>query len=74
VPERTEQGTHFYFMVIQTSINGGTQVSENYGTLTPNEGATRIDLYEAVKADAIRRNPIAAHGAVIAFDIQPNKL
>jgi hypothetical protein len=69
-----EQGTHFYFMVIETHTPGGSQTSENYGTLTPDSGATRIDLYQAIKAEAIRRNPLAAHGAVVAFDIQPNKL
>ena len=68
------QGMHFYLMVIQTPINGGVQTSENYGTCTPEEGATRHDLFEAIKANAIRTNPVAAHGSVIAFDIQPNKL
>lgn len=69
-----EQGTHFYFMVIQTPVEGGFQMSESCGTITPRKGATRRELYDFIRADVVRRSPVAAHGNVVAFDVQPNEL
>lgn len=72
--EQTEQGTHFYFMVVQTPVAGGVHVSSQRGTCTPERGATRLDLFNAILAEAVQASPISANGNVIAFDIQPNQL
>jgi hypothetical protein len=66
----SEQGTHFWFMTIQTIDS----VASYQATRTPSPGQTRLDLYYAILNEIVRLHPESRGGAVIAFDIQPNKL
>lgn len=70
-----KQGTHFWFMTIQTPrADGRTHVGEYSGTITPKRGETRLDLYRWLRADVCAKYPDSQSGSVIAFDLQPNKL
>jgi hypothetical protein len=70
-----EQGTHFWFMSIQTSSADGTTFLGSFqGTITPSRGRTRLDLFNQIRADINERELLTRGGAVVAFDIQPNKI
>lgn len=70
-----KQGTHFWHMVIQTpGADGRTQVTSCQGTTTPKRGVTRLDLFNEVRELVRSNHPHTEHGAVIAFDVHPNKL
>lgn len=66
-----KQGSHFWMMVIQQ--RGGV-VGSYQGTTTPERGETRLDLFNRVRTEIGRDYPDSVNGAVIDFDVQPNKL
>lgn len=68
------QGTHFWFMVIQTPRDGGLYVNSYQGTWTPEPGATRLDMFNIIRAFVNEKDPRSRGGAAVAFDIQPNEL
>ncbi|MFB7707903.1 hypothetical protein [Streptomyces sp. NPDC056105] len=71
---KAKQGTHFWFMVIQIPNWGGYCVTSYQGALTPKLGATRLDMFNEIRADIDEVDPQARGGAAIAFDIQLNEL
>lgn len=73
-PPADQQGTHFWFVAIQTPAASGYNLGHYWGTVTPGAEATRLDLFNWLISDVYERNPRARGGSVIAFDIQPNKL
>ncbi|MDT9688181.1 hypothetical protein Q5762_07395 [Streptomyces sp. P9(2023)] len=68
------QGTHFWFMTIQTPTTGGFHIRDFSGTISPSRGRTRFDLFNELRKKVTEVDPKTEHGTVIAFDIQPNKL
>lgn len=70
----TKQGSHFWFMTIQTPNAHGYDIGSYQGAFTPAPGATRLNLFNQLLADVQERFPNTRGGAAIAFDIQPNKL
>jgi hypothetical protein len=65
-----KQGTHFWLM---TFADERGHYGAN-GTMTPEPGATRIDMYNVIHATLVERDPDLRGVPVIAFDIQPNRL
>ena len=72
--DNADQGTHFWFMAIQTPNSRGYFVADYKGTITPEPGATRLDLFNELLDGVGQRWPESRGGVVLAFDIQPNKL
>ncbi|WP_032761244.1 hypothetical protein [Streptomyces alboviridis] len=68
------QGTHFWFMAIQTPNSAGYNVGSYQGAVTPPPGFTRLAFFNEMRAEIDRRHPEAKGGVVIAFDVQPNQL
>jgi hypothetical protein len=58
-------------MVIQEP---GNSVGSYQGLTTPERGETRIDLFNRIRQEIKSDYPSSVRGAVIAFDVQPNKL
>ncbi|MET9190096.1 hypothetical protein ABZX63_33255 [Streptomyces tendae] len=69
-----KQVPHFWFMTIQTPNGAGYRINSYQGVLTPEPGTTRLSLFNEVREEIDRRDPLAIGGAVIAFDVQPNNL
>ena len=70
-----KQGSHFWLMVIQWPNGDGKNTVGSYqGVTTPERGETRLDVFNRVRKEIERDYPGSAGGAVIAFDVQPNKL
>jgi hypothetical protein len=69
-----EQGTHFWFISIQTSNARGIYTNSYQGAWTPPPGATRLDMFNKIQDLVETEDPRARGGMVIAFDIQPNQL
>jgi hypothetical protein len=74
VSGRTEQGSHFWLMVIEAPSAMGVRINSYQGTRTPGRGMTRLDLFNSVRAEVEERDPLSRGGVVTAFDVQPNKL
>lgn len=70
----SEQGSHFWHMVIQTPNARGMHLGSYQGTRTPKRGQTRLDLFNDVLDEMYQKYPESRGGVVIAFDIQPNKI
>ena len=68
------QGTHFWFMVIQTPNATGLYVNSYQGTWTPQPEETRLDVFNAIRSHVEERDPRARGGVAVAFDLQPNRL
>lgn len=70
-----EQGTYLYVIAVQyPHPDGGTGIAHQVGGWTPEKGATRFDVFLEIHKQLIETYPRAATGAVITFDLQPNKL
>lgn len=74
VGDMSHQGTHFWFMSVQTANAGGYYLNSYQGTLTPGSKATRLDLFNDIRRLVEEKDPRSKGGIVLAFDIQPNQL
>jgi hypothetical protein len=70
----SDQGTHFWFMAIQTPNGSGYCLADYQGVCTPCPGATRLDVFNDLREGINRQHPQSRGGTVIAFDIQPNQI
>jgi hypothetical protein len=68
------QGTHFWFISILCPNAAGFYMNDFQGTWTPPAGATRLDMYNAVRKCIDEKDPRARGGIAVAFDIQRNEL
>ena len=66
--------SYFWFMTMQTPNRSGYRINTFCGVLTPTPGTTRLSLFNEVKEEVERRDPLSRGGSVTAFDIQPNEL
>ena len=64
----------FWLMTIQTPNACGYRINDFQGVVTPAPGATRLSLFNEIRQEVARRDPLSAGGSVIAFDMQPNEL
>lgn len=69
-----EQGTHFWFMTIQTQNARGHWMGSYQGVLTPEPEETRLELFNSIRDDIFAGDPRARGGVVLAFDLQPNQV
>ena len=69
-----EQGTHFWFMTVQSPNDGGFYMNSYQGTWTPGPEDTRLDVFNAIRSFVREKDPRAQGGVVVAFDLQSNKL
>jgi hypothetical protein len=69
-----EQGTHFFYITMHQVNALGPYTNSFSGAFTPKPGETRLDLYNAIRADFEASDSKVRGGIVLAFDIQPNQL
>lgn len=68
------QGTHFWFMTMQTPNAAGYFMNSYQGTWTPGPEETRLDMFNSLRSLVEETDPRSRGGTVIAFDIQPNQI
>lgn len=70
-----QQGTHFFLITIQYPRPGGTVgITSANGAWTPARKSTRLDVFNAIRAELESQYPECRGGTVLAFDLQPNRL
>lgn len=67
----SQQGTHHWVMTVELP---GRAMQTLYSTYTPPAGATRQDVFLAIKGDIARQSPEMAHANVVFFALEPNQL
>ncbi|RST19342.1 hypothetical protein E2C00_08485 [Streptomyces sp. WAC05374] len=65
------QGSHHYVMTVELP---GRAMQTLSGTWTPPQGATRHDVFSAIKADIGRQDPEMGGANVVFFSLEPNHL
>ncbi|MEU9776837.1 hypothetical protein [Streptomyces sp. NPDC047968] len=70
-PTVQPQGSHHYVMTVELP---GRAMQSVYGTWTPPQGATRHDVFMAIKADIGRQDPEMSRANVVFFSLEPNQL
>ncbi|SEE97269.1 hypothetical protein SAMN05428954_4898 [Streptomyces sp. 2112.3] len=70
-PTAKPQGSHHWVMTVELP---GRAMNTRYGTWTPPQGATRHDVFLAIKTDIARNNPEMATANVVFFALEPNQL
>ncbi|MGI5341868.1 hypothetical protein ACQEVS_32920 [Streptomyces sp. CA-181903] len=72
------QGSHHFVITLETpasSLSGATAVSYTLsGTLTPPPGATRHDMYQLVRAEAEKADPLLTRANTLFFSLERNDL
>lgn len=68
------QGSHFWFMTIQTANATGYYVNSYQGAWTPAPGETRLDVFNAIRRFVEEQDPRSRGGVVTGFDLQPNTI
>ncbi len=66
-----QQGSHAWVMTLELP---GRAMDTQYGTWTPPEGATRHDVFMAIKTEIGREAPEMARANVVFFSLEPNQL
>ncbi|MEU5543573.1 hypothetical protein AB0G85_14430 [Streptomyces sioyaensis] len=70
-PTVQPQGSHHWVMTVELP---GRAMNTLYGTWTPPQGATRHDVFMAIKTDITQQSPEMARANVIFFSLEPNQL
>lgn len=68
------QGSHFWFMTIQTANAAGYYLNSYQGTWTPVPGETRLDVFNAIRRFVEEKDPRCMGGVATVFDVQPNTI
>ncbi|MFF3748590.1 hypothetical protein [Streptomyces kronopolitis] len=66
-----QQGSHHWVMTVELP---GRVMQTLYSTYTPPAGATRHDVFLAIKNDIARQSPEMARANVVFFALEPNQL
>ncbi|MFG2861573.1 hypothetical protein [Streptomyces sioyaensis] len=66
-----QQGTHHWVITVELP---GRAMETLYGTFTPPAGATRHDVFLAIKNDIAQQSPEMARANVVFFALEPNQL
>ncbi|MBC2879806.1 MULTISPECIES: hypothetical protein [Streptomyces] len=70
------QGSHHFVITLETPISARS-AGASYtlsGTLTPPPGATRYDVYQLVRAEAERADPLLQRANTVFFSLERNEL
>ncbi|MDH2388292.1 hypothetical protein QCN29_05710 [Streptomyces sp. HNM0663] len=70
-PAATNQGSHHYVLTLELP---GRMSSTWYGTFTPTPGASRHDVFTALRNQIGEQNPELSTGNVVFFSLEPNRL
>lgn len=70
-PAVTSQGSHHWVMTVELP---GRAMNTRYGTWTPPQGATRHDVFTAIKTEIAQGSPEMATANVVFFSLEPNQL
>ncbi|MFF0729934.1 hypothetical protein [Streptomyces sp. NPDC004134] len=65
------QGSHHWVITLEIP---GRLTSTYGGTYTPPPGATRSDVYQAIRGDITRQKPELARANVMFFALESNRL
>ncbi|GAA5615821.1 hypothetical protein CP981_11205 [Streptomyces platensis] len=66
-----QQGTHHWVITVELP---GRAMQTLYGTYTPPAGATRHDVFLAIKNDLAQQSPEMARANVVFFALELNQL
>nr|WSX52046.1 hypothetical protein OG409_25860 [Streptomyces sp. NBC_00974] len=66
-----QQGSHQYVLTLQ---NRDRNICTATGTLTPELGSTRHDVFAQLRGDVVRKYPAMANPAVVFFSLEPNQI
>ncbi|MFF4011451.1 hypothetical protein [Streptomyces sp. NPDC001717] len=69
--QAAEQGSHMWVMTLEKPGRGMTT---QYGTWTPPAGATRHDVFAALRGHIVAEHPEMASANTIFFSLEPNRL
>lgn len=65
---------HFWFLSVMTVNPAGPWVNDYQGTTTLAPDATRLELFNQIRAEVGEKDPRSRGAIVLSFDIQPNDL
>ncbi|GLW00303.1 hypothetical protein [Streptomyces lavendulae] len=66
-----QQGSHHWILTLQ--IPGEVTVTDS-GTWTPPAGATRYDVFAAIRTYVIAQHPPLSRANTLFFSLEPNQL
>ncbi|MGW8558142.1 hypothetical protein [Streptomyces tubercidicus] len=69
--QQAQQGTHHWVMTVELP---GRAMQTHFSTYTPPAGATRHDVFLAIKNDIARQSPEMARAVVVFFSLERNQL
>ncbi|MFE5770910.1 hypothetical protein ACFQ7O_21395 [Streptomyces sp. NPDC056485] len=69
--QATAQGSHAWVLTLELPGRGMTT---QYGTWTPPVGATRHDVFTALRGHIVGQHPEMASANTIFFSLEPNQL
>jgi hypothetical protein len=70
-PAATGQGSHHYVLTLELP---GRMSSTRSGTITPAAGASRHDVFMALRNQISDQHPELSTGNVVFFSLEPNRL
>ncbi|MFG2276690.1 hypothetical protein ACGFNY_43900 [Streptomyces chartreusis] len=70
-----QQESHFFLITLQKPLAAGVHATfTRSGTITPTEGATRLDVFNEIHDRTIRTHPELERASVLFFSLEPNTL
>lgn len=69
--QNASQGSHMWVLTLEMPGRG---MSTQYGTWTPPAGATRYDVFVALRGHIVAQLPEMASANTVFFSLEPNKL
>ncbi|MFF9055366.1 hypothetical protein ACF09Z_29965 [Streptomyces erythrochromogenes] len=70
-PHAAPQGSHQWILTLELP---GRAAATEYGTWNPDPGATRHDVFVAVRRHVTRQFPELERATVVFFSFEPNQL
>ncbi|WP_405532085.1 hypothetical protein OG592_30660 [Streptomyces avidinii] len=70
-PASGVQGSHHWILTLELP---GRAAATQYGTWNPHPGATRSDVFLAIRQEISRRHPELSSAVVSFFSLEPNQL
>lgn len=70
-PAPAVQGSHMWVLTLELP---GRTMSTQYGTSTPASGATRYDVFVAIRSLLVAKHPEMASANTVFFALEPNRL
>ncbi|MFS7877667.1 hypothetical protein ACEYXF_30675 [Streptomyces asiaticus] len=73
-PAAQQQGAYHFVLTLQKPHGGGFVSATFTNTITPRPGATRADIYEALREQITQAHPELSNANVLFFSLEPNGL